>query len=197
MGLSPDTPIGKWYKDVFIERHFVPYKGLYETWVDPTQQTPVVTTRLKNAQQAIVPLYRELYAILKSSPLVNDGDLEAMRLPKRAVYEHRKAPVADKAPSFYTNVLDSHRIRIFYYPSQARKSGKPAGQHGVEIRWGFSEELVRDAENLPNSVFDTASPYTLSFSPKDYGRTVYIALRWENTRGLKGPWSPLEITHVP
>jgi hypothetical protein len=195
--MSPDTPIGKWYKDVFIEKHFVPYKNLHETWNDMTLQTPVVTAKLKAAQKAIVPLYRKLYAILKSSPLVDNGDLESMHLPNQAVYEHRKAPVADNAPAFHINVLDSHRIRIFYYPSKIRKSGKPDGQQGAEIKWGFSEELVIDPKELPNSVFDTASPYTLSFNPSDYGRTVYIALRWENTRGQKGPWSHIEIAHVP
>ncbi|MDR1344997.1 MAG: hypothetical protein LBJ39_06550, partial [Tannerellaceae bacterium] len=77
------------------------------------------------------------------------------------------------------------------------RRGKPYGQHGVEIKWGLSDKPVTNPDDLPYSLFDTASPYTLSFNPDDYGKTVYIALRWENNRGEKGPWSAVQRVNVP
>ncbi|MDR0749421.1 MAG: hypothetical protein LBF62_07605, partial [Tannerellaceae bacterium] len=78
-----------------------------------------------------------------------------------------------------------------------RKKGKPAGQHGVEIRWAFSEEPIDSTSRLTNSAFDTGSPAILTFESQEHGRTIYLALRWENTRGEKGPWSGIATAIVP
>ncbi|AHF94767.1 hypothetical protein OPIT5_26275 [Opitutaceae bacterium TAV5] len=51
--------------------------------------------------------------------------------------------------------------------------------------------------DLTRSGFDTRSPFTLNFDENQRGKTVYFALRWENTRGDKGPWSPITHAVVP
>jgi hypothetical protein len=38
---------------------------------------------------------------------------------------------------------------------------------------------------------------TLAFEGHDRGKTLYYALRWENTRGEKGPFSPIAAVIVP
>jgi hypothetical protein len=35
------------------------------------------------------------------------------------------------------------------------------------------------------------------FENDQRGKTVYFALRWENTRGEKGPWSAIQIAIIP
>jgi hypothetical protein len=37
----------------------------------------------------------------------------------------------------------------------------------------------------------------LEFEGHDRGKTLWYAARWENTRGLKGPWSPIESVIIP
>jgi hypothetical protein len=32
---------------------------------------------------------------------------------------------------------------------------------------------------------------------EDRGKKLYFALRWENTRGEKGPWSEIHSTIIP
>jgi hypothetical protein len=50
---------------------------------------------------------------------------------------------------------------------------------------------------LSYSEFNTKPPFTLSFHGEQRGKTVYFALRWENTTGEKGPWSEIENAIIP
>jgi hypothetical protein len=52
-------------------------------------------------------------------------------------------------------------------------------------------------EQLVQSSFHTRSPFTLEFHGAERGKTVYFALRWENTRGEKGPFGPVQSAIVP
>jgi hypothetical protein len=74
---------------------------------------------------------------------------------------------------------------------------KPFGVHGAEIKWGFSETEVINPDDLPHSAFDTRSPFRIEFRGEDRGKTVRFCLRWENTRGVKGPWSEIVSAIVP
>ncbi|MDR1624795.1 MAG: hypothetical protein LBS04_07475 [Tannerellaceae bacterium] len=197
-GMGADTPLGKWYDDVFTAVGFTLFSNAYAHWSDPTRRTPVAIAQMRSAEKEADPLFRELYRMLKANPKVTNADLTAMGLPERTVPQHKPSPVADTAPQFGIVPLTGHRIQVDYYPEGAtHKKGKPGGQHGAEIRWAFSETPVDDANRLANSAFDTASPAILAFEGHERGRTVYLALRWENTRGEKGPWSDIAVTTVP
>jgi hypothetical protein len=55
----------------------------------------------------------------------------------------------------------------------------------AEIAWIISDVPPTKWEELIHSNFDTRSPFILSFENDQRGKTVYFALRWENTRGEK------------
>jgi hypothetical protein len=70
----------------------------------------------------------------------------------------------------------------------------------------FPEEAFEELEALQadfNAKFaiskdpNTRTPYTFPFEYDQRGQTVYFALRWENTRGEKGPWSEIHSTIIP
>jgi hypothetical protein len=61
----------------------------------------------------------------------------------------------------------------------------------------ISDVPMVDANELVHSVFDTRTPFTLEFGGHERGKTVYFALRWENTRGQKGHWSPIQSAIIP
>jgi hypothetical protein len=46
-------------------------------------------------------------------------------------------------------------------------------------------------------VFDTNSPLDIEFTEEDRGKVVWFAVRWENTRGEKGPWSEIYFAIIP
>jgi hypothetical protein len=108
------------------------------------------------------------------------------------------APVATEAPAFN---IDSSSIRCliihFYEISGEHKRAKPAGQHGAEICWAILDMPPADMEDLTHSSFDTRTPFTLEFKEHERGKVVYLALRWENTRGQKGRWSEIRKAIIP
>ena len=198
LGMGNTTTLGIWYKQEFNVKGYDPYVTAYAGWINPETRTPSATLAMAEAEKVFISYFRELYRQMKANLLVTNLDLEKMGFPIRPGGGHTPAPVANEAPEFNVTLLSDHRVGIDYYPlDSVRKKGKPKGQHGVEIRWSFSETPVKDANALLNSVFDTASPYTLVFSGNDQGRALYLSMRWENTRGEKGPWSRIEQTIVP
>jgi hypothetical protein len=67
----------------------------------------------------------------------------------------------------------------------------------MELIWSLGDPAPARWEDFVHSAFDTHTPLTLSFENDQRGQTLYFALRWENTRGEKGPWSNIQCTKVP
>jgi hypothetical protein len=195
--MDKTTRLGDWFLLKFMPE-YENYKASYAIWRDPATQTPGASVQLKEDEDRFIPFFRTLCALLKALPLVSNADLENMHLPKRPDHEYHPAPVADAPPAFDVHPMDGHRMRIYFYPEGSEtKKGKPAGQHGMEIVWGFTENLSIEPEDLPHSTFDTNSPHTLTFQVKDAGKRIGIAGRWENNRGDKGPWSEIKFVFAP
>ncbi|MDR3284229.1 MAG: hypothetical protein LBS97_03495, partial [Treponema sp.] len=78
----------------------------------------------------------------------------------------------------------------------SQRRGKPAGAHGIELRWAILDTPPVDADQILHSVFATRSPYTFTFEGHDRGKTVYVIGRWENSKGDegKGPWTEIYNT---
>ncbi|MDR1644241.1 MAG: hypothetical protein LBS05_00225 [Tannerellaceae bacterium] len=197
-GMKAGTLLGDWYINEFKTKALLPYLEAYDAWADPSTRTTPVTTLFLEAEKNLVAAYRELYRLLKANPYVTDAHLERMAFPKRPDGKRTPAPIAPLPPGFSIHPLISHRLRIDYYRTgEARKRARPKGQRGVEIKWEFSDIPVDNPEQMTHSTFATATPATLAFDPDDAGRRIYLALRWENTRGKKGPWSLSETVNVP
>jgi hypothetical protein len=41
------------------------------------------------------------------------------------------------------------------------------------------------------------TPHVLEFTEEERGKTVYVAICWQNEKGQKGPWSEIENAIVP
>ncbi|MDR2118896.1 MAG: hypothetical protein LBP25_05135 [Tannerellaceae bacterium] len=162
-GMGETTPLGIWYHSTFTLKGYNPFVTNFAAWVDPATRTPIITANMNAAEKVLIDYYRELHGILKANPLVTDTDLIAMGFHARSSGGHTPAPVASTPPSFELSTLPDHRLQIDYYDASGEtpKKGKPDGQHGVEIRWIFSETPITDADDLSNSVFDTATPAIL------------------------------------
>jgi hypothetical protein len=95
-----------------------------------------------------------------------------------------------------TSIL-AHLIIHFFKKGGSHRKGKPAGQHGAEVGWLLSDTPPLRWDELTHSAIDTNSPFTLSFENDQRGKTVYFAIRLENTRGEKGPWSEIMNAIIP
>jgi hypothetical protein len=89
------------------------------------------------------------------------------------------------------------QVSIQFWDSATKKRGKPHGVHGAEIRWALLDRAPVLVDELVNSDFDTASPFTLKFDESQRGRRVYFCLRWESNTNLKGPFGEIYSAVIP
>ncbi|MDR1171363.1 MAG: hypothetical protein LBL24_02800 [Bacteroidales bacterium] len=128
---------------------------------------------------------------------VTDEDRDGLGIPVHKT-TRTPSPVAKEAPEADTDTSVIGRITIgFFEKGNRHKKAKPEGQHCVEIAWVLSDTPVTRWDGLIHSSVDTNSPFTLVFENDQRGKTVYFALRWENTRGEKGPWGEIYNAIIP
>ena len=196
MDFGATTKTGKWFSDELLPA-VADYLPVYTAWLDPALRDPSKQDALEEAEKVLRPLMRTLYVyFLKNNYFVTDHDLSNMSLPKRTSGQAPPAPVAT-TPPWYKVVLALIATITIYYGATPGKKAKPKGQHGVECCYLISDTPVVDYALLVHSVFDTNSPLAIEFSGNDRGKTVYFALRWENSRGQKGPFGPIMSAIIP
>ena len=198
IGLAEGTVIGAWYDTFFVPKHET-FKAVFADWLNPAERTKVKISKLEEAEVELKEVYRQLYnGFLKENPLVSDDDLIAMGLPKRSA-GRKPSSVAGKAPGHRVDSSVLGMIILHFFNIDTGH-GKPDGQHGVEIVAlvaGAGDPEPVKWEELTLSYFDTRSPFSLSFENNQRGKKFFFALRWENTRGEKGPWSEIAYAIIP
>jgi hypothetical protein len=166
------------------------------TTINPEVRTTVAIEKKDEARRV---LEKQLRAAIREhltyNSAVTDADRKLLKLP---IHKTSRTPVPD--PTTYPDFdVDSSVIRhlsINFYDQGSKSKAKPFGVHGAEIKWGI-DTLTANPDELPNSSFDTKTPFTLEFKGDERGKTVYFCLCWENTTGKKGPWSEIVSAIIP
>jgi hypothetical protein len=70
-------------------------------------------------------------------------------------------------------------------------------QNGAVIVYAVLAEPPADPDALTRSVLATRTPHVFEFTEEERGKTVYVAICWQNEKGEKGPWSEIESAIVP
>jgi hypothetical protein len=107
----------------------------------------------------------------------------------------RLKPTVQIEASIDTSVI--RQITLNYRSKDSKSSAKPDGIHGAEIRWNILETPPTSDEDLIHSEFSTRTPHTFTFDANRRGKIIYFLLRWENSRGEKGPLSELYSAIIP
>jgi hypothetical protein len=169
------------------------------SYQDPAQRTPLITFTKTAKRKDYEALLRILVKNLESNTRISDDQRRAMGIIIRD-----KTPTRVEVPTHYpaymvdTSVIRQLIIHFWNMLLGNRLSrAKPHGVHGAEVRWDILAEAPASVDELVHSSFDTHTPLTLTFDESDRGKTVYFCLRWENTRGEKGPWSEIVMAIIP
>jgi hypothetical protein len=196
IGCATGTPMGE-----FVDNNLIPKIGkigdLYPQWENISTRTPIVIMELKEAEADFLQIYLQVEDMLTANPLVTNEDLVILGFPPRPSGGRHTSPVETKYPWNRASTPRVSCIEIEYGDIDTGGKKKPAGQHGAECRWVISETPVTGLDALLHSSFDTKTPFVLDFPREDSGRKLYYALRWENTRGEKGPFGPIESVIIP
>jgi hypothetical protein len=178
------------------------WETAYATYAaNPTERTTHMTFLKQEARKDYEPKLRQLIDLLAGDPVVTDADLESMGIVARRQGKHYPPiSVPTDVPDFrIEQAIGNRLIMHFHAHEQDRESSvaKPHGVRGAEIAWGLLETPPTSQSELTNRAFDTATPYTFTFDMRDAGKTLYAALRWENSKGEKGPWSSIQSAIIP
>jgi hypothetical protein len=196
LGFSDNTAQGNWFSDVF-DVSYTRYITAFAAWKNPATRTKIISAELEEAQKAFIPDYRQLYTgFLKESPFVTNADLSAMGLPERNESGNNPTPVEIHTPYVHAHAGEPRQVIVTFGVSETSRA-KPAGQHGMEFVYTVSDTPPVGIEELQISVFATRPPLILTFSESQRGKKLYFAVRWENTRGKKGPWSEIFSIIIP
>ena len=167
----------------------------WEKYENPATRTTLITAAKKEKRTAYEKMLMILIANLRSNTRLTDDERRAL-----GIHIRDTKPTPTPAPtSFPVVAIDTsmmRRLTISFRDSATKSAAKPKGVHGAEIKWLIVSEKPL-VEDLINSAFDTRTPYTLEFADDQRGKTVWVCLRWENTRGEKGPWGDMESAIVP
>jgi hypothetical protein len=127
---------------------------------------------------------------------VTGADRDNMGLP---IYKTTRTPVQKPTdiPEFWIDSSIIRWLKVFFRVQGSKSYAKPSGVRGAEIRWCILDHPPVSIDELIHSDFDTRTPFALEFDESDRGKCVYFCIRWENTKGEKGPWSEIVMAIVP
>jgi hypothetical protein len=197
LGFSAGTTQGDWLDTVFLPL-FAAFATALDLWRNVATRTQLLSASLYDSQKLFVKSYRQLYTgFLKNNPTVSDIDLVAMGFPVHGDSKRTQVQAPSTTPEAEVRLPSQGVVEIYYRNEGSDSKAKPAGVHGVEIAWEILDAAPTDWAQLGNSSFDTHSPFEMTFSGDKRGKHLYFALRWENTRGEKGHWSPIRDVIIP
>jgi hypothetical protein len=120
-----------------------------------------------------------------------------MGIPNRKT-THSPVQVQVTSPRLRIDTGTRRRILVYYRDEAGTRRGKPAGVHGIEIRWAILDHYQESEKELIHSSFDTNPPLTLEFDEADRGKHIYLVGLWEIQReGEKGPPGAIVEAIIP
>lgn len=125
---------------------------------------------------------------LANNNKVTDSDRERMDITVKSGTRTPVAiPVSMPVATVDFSVRQQHSL--FFVDSATNGKAKPDGVQGCEVWMKNGGEAPKTDADFSYVGIDTKSPYVISFSVSDIGKTVYYRMRWINKRGQTGPWS--------
>jgi hypothetical protein len=186
---------GQWFNGELLPKKVL-WVAAYNVYLPPVTRTPLITFTKTNARKEYEKPLRLLVKGLESNPRVSDDDRRSMGIVISSSTK-KSNPSPTTYPLFTVDSSTIRLLKIIFRDNESSSKAKPHGVHGVEIRWSILETAPTTVNDLTTSSFDTRSPFTLEFENNQRGKTVWFCLRWENTKGEKGPWSEIGSAIIP
>jgi hypothetical protein len=198
---AADTNRTLWNLDSeWMDNELLPKKGewtaAWEEYLNPATRTPLITFTKTVKRKNYERLMRILVKGLQSNPKVTPDDLRNMGIAVPSS-SRKPVPAPGSYPDGFTDTSVMRRITVHFRDHGSDSAAKPYGVHGAEIRWDVRDTPPTEVSDLTKSSFDTHTPHTLEFEESQRGKTVWFCLRWENSKGEKGPWGELINAIIP
>jgi hypothetical protein len=132
---------------------------------------------------------------LRFEPVTN-VDRSAMGIPNKGETrkEHKEV---NEVVDFDIRLRNIRELRVYYQQKGTDQKAKPAGYDGAVIIWHIGEQAPVEPTQFMYHNMAKRTPHTLRFEEKDRGKKVWIALCWQNGRGIRGQWSQYKNAVIP
>jgi hypothetical protein len=98
---------------------------------------------------------------------------------------------------FSLEIKAVYELQIRFWVLETEKKAIPRNMNGVVVYRKVSDTPITDQKELIQTELLTTHIGTLHFEPHERGKMVYVACRWENSKGKEGEWSPIQSFMIP
>jgi hypothetical protein len=163
---------------------------------DSPAKTSIIVAEKNAARKTLEEKIRALVGFRLKNPVITDAQRIALGLHVRDT-TYTTITVPTTRPELDIDVLDFRRLKVVFHDQGSTSKAKPYGVNGAVIVYAVLDTPPADPAVLTRSVLATRTPHTLEFTEEERGKTVYVAICWQNEKGEKGPWSEIESAIVP
>jgi len=105
--------------------------------------------------------------------------------------------VVSEKVDFVIHLSNIRQLVVDFWVQGETRKAKPRGYDGAVIIWDIRDTPPEQPTDLANHTMASRRPYTLTFDETQRGKTVQIALAWQNERGILGQWSEYKSAIIP
>jgi hypothetical protein len=163
---------------------------------DSPVKNMIIVAKKNAARTALITEIRKLAGFRLRNPIITDTQRTALGLHVHDATQSN-IPVPKSRPEFEIDVLDIRLLKVTFRDLGKSGRAKPYGVSGAIIAYEVLDAPPAGTETLARTVLATRTPHILEFLESDRGKTVYIALRWQNQKGERGPWSEILKAIIP
>ena len=166
--------------------------------VDMTNDSTRSQIAFRNAaQRELTTLIRFIIRFYLRRPIVTDPELIAMGIPPIDHIRTMHKVVTEKV-SFEILISGIRRIIVdFWQQGVEHSKAKPRGYDGAVLIWHIGNERPQEATDFQHHTMASRRPFIIDFTDEDRGNTVWVALAWQNERGIRGEWSEFKSAVIP
>lgn len=174
-----------------LQVYVTAYDNAFSLSNDPATRTPVTISAKDDAKNALKPQLRRLGNLIQANPAVSNDDKIAIGLTVRdTIPTPVSAPTSFPLISILNATPFNHNIAVNDSDTPTTKA-KPAAAIALEWHAKASATPITDPELIEYAGLETVSPFQMTWSAGDVGKTAYYAARWITRTGLVGPWSDI------
>ena len=150
----------------------------------------------RRSERIIRPFVRRF---LHFEPVTN-ADRVNMRIPLHDKIRTDHVLVPEEV-EFVLTISGIRVVHVDFWILGATHKAKPEGYDGAVVVWYISENgegpPEGGADDFHEHTMASRTPHILEFPEEERGKTVYVALCWQNERGFTGRWSDIKSTVIP
>ena len=155
----------------------------------------MILARQESQAKAVKELRAFVNQFLRFEPVTN-FDRAEMGIPNHDTVRTDHT-VVNEIVDFIIRIRTAREIKVDFWIQDSGHKAKPSGYDGAVLMWDVLDAPPANADALGHHVLASRTPFPIHFDETERGKTVYVALTWQNERGIRGQWSDIKSAIVP